>query len=115
MKQTALKRRTPLRSGGPIKAGAKRRDNGRGPERSAKHLAMVRTFSCLGCGRHGPSEAHHFGKRGKGQKSSDFETVPLCTMCHREWHSNGLPGGTRAEWLERFRQFASKFGSKQLF
>jgi hypothetical protein len=80
----------------------------KGPERDAGFLAFVREQACLFCGTHERVEAHHFGKRGKGTKCSDYETVPLCHDHHVEgWHRHGtLPGKTRSEWLEVFRGLA---------
>jgi hypothetical protein len=35
-------------------------------------------------------EAAHVGSRGLGQKSSDFETIPLASVFHKEQHRIGL-------------------------
>lgn len=82
----------------------------KGPPRDAGYLHFVRTQPCMvpGCRKRG--EPHHFAKRGKGQKCSDYETVPLCHYHHLAcWHSSaGLPGGTRGEWRERFRAKAAE-------
>ncbi len=77
----------------------------RGAPRDAGFLDFVRAQPCLYCGTSLGVEAHHFGKRGKGTKCSDYETVPLCHEHHVEgWHRHGtLPGMGRAGWLERFR------------
>ena len=37
----------------------------------------------------GPVELHHHGKRGRGQKASDFLVVPLTTLNHRRFHDSG--------------------------
>lgn len=65
------------------------------PARSRSYLAFVRLHACAnpGCRLPGPSEADHFGRRGLGQKTDDFRTVPLCAECHRaRTDTNRLPG-----------------------
>lgn len=59
------------------------------PARSRDYLALVRGMPCAGCGKCGPSDPHHWGPRGMGQKTTDFRTVPLCRQCHDEFHSRG--------------------------
>lgn len=58
------------------------------PLRVAEFLDFVRAQPCIICGV-GPSEPHHFGPRGMGQKTDDLRAVPLCTSCHRAWHDRG--------------------------
>lgn len=62
----------------------------RGPARDPKYLAWVRTLPCLvsDC-RRGPIEVNHIGRRGMSQRSSDYETVPLCRFHHRQFHDKG--------------------------
>lgn len=60
-----------------------------GPNRSANYLGWIRKRACCVCSRNPPSEASHHGRRGMGQKASDFSCVPLCTTHHREWHTYG--------------------------
>ncbi len=67
------------------------------------YLAWVRTQPCSACGSPGPNEAHHHtdgktsveqsrsrnalgGKRGRGQKADDSETMALCLKHHRQLH-----------------------------
>ena len=56
------------------------------------HLDFIRSLPCILCGCVNRTEAAHIrmaclkaGKRetGKGEKPSDFWTMPLCDMCHR--------------------------------
>jgi hypothetical protein len=71
---------------------------GRGPARSEKYLAYIRTLSCAGCGAPGPSDPHHFGARGVGQKCGDYQTTPLCRGCHDSFHAlREIPGRNVAE------------------
>lgn len=62
------------------------------PPRDRKHLAFVREQACAvignSCG--GVTEAAHIGVEGRGLKSSDFFTIPLCTLHHRESHDAGI-------------------------
>ena len=59
------------------------------PARSGTYLEFIRPLPCCGCHRPGPSDPHHWGKRGIGQKASDFSTVPLCRECHDQFHTKG--------------------------
>lgn len=60
------------------------------PARSKEHLAFVRSLPCCVSGRTFCVEAAHVGRRGMGQKCSDFETIPLNALYHREQHRIGL-------------------------
>lgn len=60
------------------------------PARSKDHLAFVRSLPCCVSGRTFGVEAAHVGRRGLGQKCSDFETIPLNALYHREQHRVGL-------------------------
>jgi hypothetical protein len=68
-----------------------RRSTGRGPARSDRFLAFVRTCACACCGSTFDVEAAHTGDDGgMGQKASDFSCIPLCSDCHtaaaHSWH-----------------------------
>ncbi len=95
---SALKRSTPLRR--------KRWPRRRPPRRLRKgdpvYLAFVRSLSCAAAGMgpcSGPMEAHHAGRRGVGQKSSDRETCGLCRGHHRHLtdHTGPFKGWTREQ------------------
>lgn len=60
------------------------------PARSKEHLAFVRSLPCCVSGRTFGVEAAHVGSHGMGQKSSDFDTIPLNALFHREQHRIGL-------------------------
>jgi len=53
------------------------------PSRSVAYLQHVRQHDCCNCGAPGPSDPDHVGPRGVGQKTSDYNCVPLCRPCHR--------------------------------
>lgn len=73
----------------------------RAPLCSLDFLAAVRGSPCCACRRPGPSEAHHYGPRGVGQKADDLRAVPLCRACHDHLHARGeLPGRTPASTRE---------------
>ena len=62
------------------------------PRRSKSYLAFVRKLDCCNCGTPGPSDPHHEGKRGVGQKTSDMLVIPLCRRCHSIYtDENQLP------------------------
>lgn len=107
-RRTPLSRRAPIRASKLPDAPPRSRER-RSPPRSPAFLHFVRSRPCFYCGTTIAVEAHHWGRRGMGQKCSDWETVPLCRVHHAQWHSEGsLPGSSRAEWLEAFAVIASK-------
>jgi hypothetical protein len=55
----------------------------RKPSRSSAYLQHVRRHDCCNCGAFGPSDPDHVGPRGVGQKTSDYNCIPLCRACHR--------------------------------
>lgn len=75
------------------------------PERDEAYLAFVRDNPCCACAAPGPSDPHHYGPRGVGQKTDDYRTVPLCRRCHDEFHARHTvpalnPNATRIRFLE---------------
>ena len=52
--------------------------------RDAKYLAYVRTHPCCQCGYTNYVHAHHTTTGGMSLKGSDYETIPLCPVCHHE-------------------------------
>lgn len=63
-----------------------------------KHRAFIGTLLCVACLDDTSVECAHisraspiYGKRyrGKGEKSDDCWTVPLCSKCHRLQHEKG--------------------------
>lgn len=54
------------------------------PARSPSYLAHVRLQPCCACPKPGPSDPHHTGPRGVGEKGSDFLAIPLCRACHEQ-------------------------------
>lgn len=75
----------------------------RGTKAAKEHLKKVKSLSCCMCGAAPPSDAHHIRdlEVGAGQKSSDFETIPLCKGCHQG--DNGFHGLGRKEWERRYQ------------
>lgn len=62
------------------------------PEKCLAWLDFVRGKSCCNCNKTAPSDPHHEGKRGVGQKVRDTLTAPLCRFCHRTYtDQNCLP------------------------
>lgn len=73
------------------------------PVRDAKYLDHVRRRPCCICAAPPPSDAHHYGPRGFGQKTDDRRTVPLCRPCHDVWHARrGCPPYTSVETQREF-------------
>lgn len=69
-----------------------------GPARSDAYLAYVRSKPCMFCGADAPSDPHHVGSRGMGQKTDDLRCVPLCRRCHDAYH--------RGDWRQLLRTSA---------
>lgn len=61
------------------------------PLRDGRYLAFVRRRPCLLCGAPAPSHAHHHGRRGLGQKTDDYRTIPLCARDHDAYHAGLRP------------------------
>lgn len=53
-----------------------------------EYLDFVRGLPCCVCFERAPSEAHHAPGAGMGLRSPDRTAVPLCTQCHRDFHSH---------------------------
>lgn len=56
------------------------------------YLEFMRGKPCSWCFAPPRSDPHHFGKRGKSQKCSDFYTVPLCRIHHDQFHDHRTIG-----------------------
>jgi hypothetical protein len=82
-------RRIALRQGRP-----------QGPASATHYLTFVRGLPCAFCQRPGPSEPHHFGRRGVGQKTDDYRTVPACRTCHDAKHDKVLDPVTRLRVMQ---------------
>lgn len=90
-----------VRTGGTLTAQPRPRE----PYRCPVYLAYVRSQPCCSCGAPGPSDPHHSGLRGVGQKADDYSCVPLCRPCHeRVTDTYALPGLTREETAMRLLQ-----------
>ena len=68
--------------------------------RDSKRLAAVRKLPCIRCG-HPDSQAAHSNStkhgKGRGIKSSDAFTVPLCHSCHHQFDTFQLGNRTESE------------------
>lgn len=54
---------------------------------SEEYLNHIRQMPCCVCFAPGPSDPHHYGPRGTGQKTSDYLVVPLDRKCHDAFHN----------------------------
>lgn len=66
----------------------------RGPERDPAYLRWIRKQPCCVCSaleiqQFSRTEAAHVGPHGVSQKTSDYETVPLCQEHHALLHRSG--------------------------
>ena len=77
--------------------------------RNPKRLAAIRKLPCIRCGNPHSQAAHSNSSRdgkGRGIKSSDQFTVPLCHSCHFQFDTFQLGNRTESEamfdqWLVR--------------
>ena len=68
--------------------------------RDAKRLAAIRKLPCIRCGNPNSQAAHsNSAKHGKGRgiKSSDEFTVPLCHSCHGQFDQYKLGNREQSE------------------
>jgi hypothetical protein len=54
-----------------------------------KYLAWIRKKPCVICARKAVAHHEQITGRGIGIKASDYETIPLCNVCHRRRHDRG--------------------------
>ena len=74
--------------------------------RDSKRLAAVRLLPCVRCGHPYSQAAHSNSSRdgkGRGIKSSDQFTIPLCATCHAAFDRFEL--GNRAESEAMFEKW----------
>lgn len=75
--------------------------------RDSKRLDQIRSLPCCECGASPRSQAAHsnFGQHGKGKgiKSDDKYTIPLCHSCHASLDQYNM-GMNREQSLEWFMQ-----------
>ena len=84
--------------------------------RSPKRLAEIRKLPCVRCGNPNSQAAHsNSAKHGKGRgiKSSDAFTVPLCAICHAAFDQYKLGNREQSEamfekWLVKIELMMRK-------
>jgi hypothetical protein len=75
--------------------------------RDEAYLARVRELPCCACSQQQTeTEAHHRTGAGLGIKASDYETMPLCVLCHRVFHA--LKAMFRGWAKRRLREWQDK-------
>lgn len=58
-----------------------------GTKAGKMHMKRVSSLFCCVCHSPPPNDAHHIkNNTGMALKSSDFETIPLCSKCHYDFH-----------------------------
>ncbi len=56
------------------------------PLQNRLYRKFVSQFPCCACGQNWWIDPAHTGPRGRGQKASDLDVIPLCRKCHDEYH-----------------------------
>jgi hypothetical protein len=92
MQRSELKRKKPMARKAPKKRAAERGGD-------EEHLAWIRKQPCSGCNARGPNDAHHPTGAGLALKAPDREAVPLCRLCHTQYHdgTGRFEGWSKAE------------------
>ena len=78
-----------------------------------QHLQRVADLGCIACYMQGtpgtPAEIHHpRAGRGKGQRASHIDGIPLCPAHHRGTHHPAVPSIHLAK-----RAFIERFGTEE--
>lgn len=75
------------------------------PRKCPEYLEYVRGQCCLCCGKFG-CEAHHIKeteKSGVARKADDWQTLSLCSECHRFYHTKGQDWfNERIKWILKY-------------
>lgn len=76
------------------------------PREDRDYLAYQRKQNCLWCGRSGNTEVHHLkelGYTGTSYKADDWLSIPLCSDCHRAYHTQGKKYFEKSfNWLTKY-------------
>jgi hypothetical protein len=68
----------------PARRPRRSRSGYKGPARSWRYKAWIRSLPCAACGTKREIEAAHTGSDGgQSQKASDYSCIPLCRDCHQ--------------------------------
>lgn len=75
------------------------------PKRDESFLDFVRSMACCVCCAPAPSDPHHYGRHGMGQKADDRTCVPLCRKDHDDFHAHGFFKRVGLDSKEETRMF----------
>lgn len=64
------------------------------------YLKFITGLPCLTCGQNWWIDPAHTGPRGRGQKTTDLHTIPLCRKCHDSYHQLGRVEFERVNGLD---------------
>lgn len=71
-------------------------------QEAVAYMGQVKQLPCVICGAPPPSIAHHcFHGRYGTRKTSDFDTIPLCSKHHDSWQPDGVHA-IKEEWAARY-------------
>ena len=62
--------------------------SGSTPARDREYLRYIKSCPCVACGQSWWVDPAHTGPHALGQKASDYDTIPLCRECHRDFDTN---------------------------
>lgn len=88
MKRTAIKRKTKLKAGKPIKAKKRSASDFARVYGSKARVEFVKSLPCVACNAT-PSDNAHIKSGGMGRKADYTDIVPLCSKCHTLQHQRG--------------------------
>jgi 5-methylcytosine-specific restriction endonuclease McrA len=76
------------------------------PSKCHEYLEYALKQACLVCGVCHQSEAHHLkevNQSGVGYKVDDWEVIPLCKECHRNYHTQGKGWfNEQVKWITKY-------------
>lgn len=76
------------------------------PRHDKEYLAYQHKEPCLWCGTSQNIEVHHLkevGYSGEAYKSDDWLSIPLCSSCHRAYHTRGKEEFEKAmSWITKY-------------
>ena len=72
----------------------------------SKHMGKVVALGCIVCLNNGyydtPAEIHHIGNGTMGKRASNYETIPLCPIHHRNGGYGIAVHSGRVKWESTF-------------
>lgn len=59
-------------------------------KRDRRLMESLRGRLCVVCGKSNQTTGSHLRSKGSGGPDTEWNVVPMCFYCHREWEDGGL-------------------------